>query len=189
MFQIILIILIITLLLALVWWNVTTRDIAYFDGLSMVELDPRFTRLTKGQKDDLSVDLKFPKDGARDGILLFMGNGTNDFQIVYVQDGKLIVNTKNSKPASFVLDPDIEANVKNQDWIRLVFTIPDEFKDDMIYFGGAPINQIPKNTLKFAGQSKIIPFPDKNLKACTNRCYLNDINLSEQFQRIGLKSD
>ena len=145
------------------------RDIAYFDGLSMVELDPRFTRLTKGQKDhDLSVDLKFPKDGARDGILLFMaGNGTNDFQIVYVQDGKLIVNTKNSKPASFVLDPDIEANVKNQDWIRLVFTIPDEFKDDMIYFGGAPINQIPKNTLKFA----------------------NDINLSEQFQRIGLKSD
>ena len=70
----------------------------------MVELDPRFTRLTKGQKDDLSVDLKFPKDGARDGILLFMaGNGTNDFQIVYVQDGKLIVNTKNSKPASFVL--------------------------------------------------------------------------------------
>ena len=98
MFQIILIILIITLLLALVWWNVTTRDIAYFDGLSMVELDPRFTRLTKGQKDDLSVDLKFPKDGARDGILLFMaGNGTNDFQIVYVQDGKLIVQEQQAR--------------------------------------------------------------------------------------------
>ena len=140
---------IIITLLALVWWNAVSGNIAYFDGTNTFQIPgPLFT---KGQKDELAIALKFPKDGARNGIVLFMRAGAN-FQIIYVQDGKLIINTNNNQEQSLIIG-DLEANVKSQEWSRFGFTIIDEFKDTPIYFGGAPIEQIPVNTLMFEGQS------------------------------------
>ena len=176
----ILCVLIIITLLALVWWNAVSGNIAYFDGTNTFQIPgPLFT---KGQKDELAIALKFPKDGARNGIVLFMRAGAN-FQIIYVQDGKLIINTNNNQDLSL-----LGANVKSQEWSRFGFTIIDAFKDTPIYFGGAPIEQIPVNTLMFEGQSAVIQFPKSGLKACTNYCYLNNVNLSAMFQQQGLRT-
>lgn len=181
----ILTVLIIITLLALVWWNAISGNVAYFDGTNTFQIPgPLFT---KGQKDELAIALKFPKDGARNGIVLFMRAGAN-FQIVYVQDGKLIINTNNNPDQSIIIGPNLEDNVKNQKWSRFGFTIGDEFKDTPVYFGGAPIEQIPVNTLMFEGQSAVIQFPKSGLKACTNYCYLNNVNLSTMFQQQGLRT-
>lgn len=184
-FKIPVLILIITLL-ALIWWNAITGNIAYFDGSTTIQIPgPLFT---KGQKDELSIALKFPKDGVRNGIVLFM-RGANNFQIVYVQDGRLIINTNNDEAQSLIMMPDLEANVKNQKWLRFGFTIEDQFKDTPIYFGGAPIEQIPVNALTFDGQSSVVQFPKSGLMACTNYCYLNNVvNLSSMFQQQGLRT-
>ena len=184
----ILTILVIITLLAVVWWNAITGNIAYFDGSTTIQIPgPLFT---KGQEDELSIALKFPKDGVRNGIVLFMqgAGGANNFQIVYVQDGKLIINTGNDEARSLIMVQDLEANVKKQDWLRFGFTIGDEFKDTPIYFGGAPIQQIPVNTLMYDGQSSVIQFPKSGLMACTNYCYLNGVNLSDMFQKQGLRT-
>lgn len=181
----ILTVLIIITLLALVWWNAITGNIAYFDGTTTIQIpNPLFT---KGQRDELNIALKFPKDGARNGIVLFMRAGAN-FQIVYIQDGKLIINTNNNQDQSLIIGPDLEANVKSQYWSRFDFTVEDQFKDTPIYFGGAPIEQIPVNTLIFDGQPGVIQFPKNGLKACTNYCYLNNVNLSTMFQQQGLRT-
>jgi hypothetical protein len=178
-------VLIIIALLALVWWNAISGNIAYFDGTTTFQIpDPLFTR---GQNDELAVALKFPKDGAKNGIVLFMRAGAN-FQIVYVQAGKLIINTNNNQDQSLIIDPDLDANAKIQKWTRFGFTIIDEFKDTPIYFGGAPIDQIPVNTLMFEGQSAVIQFPKSGLNACTNHCYLNNVNLSALFQQHSLRT-
>jgi hypothetical protein len=181
----ILTILVIITLLAVVWWNVNTVNVAYFDGSTTIQIPSSL--FTKGQKDELSFALKFPKDGVRNGIVLFMrgaGVNVNNFQIVYVQDGKLIINTGNDENKSLVKQTDLKAN----DWLRFGFTIGDEFKDTPIYFGGAPIQQIPVNKLVFDGQSGVIQFPKSGLMACTNYCYLNDVNLSAMFQKQGLRT-
>jgi hypothetical protein len=180
-----LIVLIIIALLALVWWNTSTKNIAYFDGNTTFQIpSPLFT---KGRQDRLDIALKFPKDGAKNGIMLFMRAG-NNFQIVYVQDNKLIVNNNNDETQSVIIGPDLEANVKSQKWVIFEFLIRDEFKDTPIYFGGAPSDQIPINTLVFEGQSATIQFPKSGLKACTNYCYLNNVNLSTMFQKQGLRT-
>lgn len=181
----ILTILIIVTVLALIWWYAITGNIAYFDGSTTIQIPNSL--LTKGQDDELSVALMFPKDGVRNGIVLFMQAG-NNFQIVYVQDGKLIVNTNNEETLSLIMNPDLEANVKKQNWLRFGFTIGDEFKDTPIYFGGAPIQQIPINKLMYDGQSSVIQFPKSGLMACTNYCYLNSVNLSAMFQKQGLRT-
>lgn len=179
-------VLIIITLLALVWWNAITGNIAYFDGTTTIQIpSPLFT---KGQKDEISFALKFPKDGVRNGIVLFMRAGVNDFQIVYVQNGKLIINTNNDEAQSIIMAPDLEDNVKSQEWIQFGCTIGDQFKDTPIYFGGAPTEQIPVNTLTFDGQSGVIQFPKSGLMACTNYCYLNNVNLSTMFQQQGLRT-
>lgn len=181
----ILCVLIIVTLLALVWWNAISGNIAYFDGTNIFQIPgPLFT---KGQKDELTITLKFPKDGARNGIVLFM-RAEDNFQIVYVQDGKLIINTNNNQDLSLIIGPDLEANVRSQEWSRFGFTIEDQFKNTPIYFGGAPIEQIPVNALMFEGQSAVIQFPKNGLKACTNYCYLNNVNLSAMFQQQGLRT-
>lgn len=173
----ILTVLIIITLLALVWWNVISGNVAYFNGTNTFQIPgPLFT---KGQKDELSIALKFP----RNGIVLFMRAGAN-FQIVYVQDGKLIINTNNN-PDQSIIGPNLE---DTQKWRRFGFTIGDEFKDTPVYFGGAPIEQIPVNTLMFEGQSAVIQFPKSGLKACTKDCYLNNVNLSTMFQQQGLRT-
>lgn len=181
----ILTVLIIITLLALVWWNVISGNVACFNGTNTFQIPgPLFT---KGQKDELSIALKFPRDGSRNGIVLFMRAGAN-FQIVYVQDGKLIINTNNNPEQSIIIGPNLEDTVKSQKWRRFGFTIGDEFKDTPVYFGGAPIEQIPVNTLMFEGQSAVIQFPKSGLKACTNDCYLNNVNLSTMFQQQGLRT-
>lgn len=181
----IIIILVIIALLAIVWWNAINGNVAYFDGSTTIQIPgPLFT---KGQEDELSIALKFPKDGARNGILLFMRAGDN-FQIVYVQDDKLIVNNNNNEVRSLIMIPDLAVNVKKQDWLRFGFTIDDEFKDAPIYFGGAPTSQIPANTLVYNGQSSVIQFPRSGLMVCTNYCYLNSVNISAMFQKQGLRT-
>jgi len=179
----ILVILFVITILVLIWWKTTTRDIAYFDGKTIFQIpNPLFT---KGQDDEISIALKLPKDGVRNGIVLFMSGTDNNFQIVYIQDGKLIINTNND--SIYIMIPDLETYVKSQFWLRLSFTIMDQFKSTPIYFGGAPIEQIPINTLSFDDQP--IPFPNSGLMACTNYCYLNnDVNISTMFQQHGLRT-
>ena len=179
-FKITIILFIITLL-AVAWYKTFSANVAYFYGSTKIQIpSPLFT---KGQKDNLSVAINFPKSGARNGVVLFMkGSGANNFQIVYIQDGKLIINTNNNKDQSLIMVPDLEDNVKKQSWLRVEFIINDQFENVPIYFGGAPIEQIPVNTLMFDGQSSVIQFPRSGLVARTNYMYLNDINLGNIFQ-------
>lgn len=179
----ILIILSIINLLAIIWWNASTGNIAYFDGTNTIQIPNPF--FTKGKVDTLSIAILFPKDGARDGIILFMGD-SNLFKIVYVQDGKIIINTNNDPDQSLILTSDLDIHGKNRQWMRFGFTINDEFKHGQIYFGGAPEDQIPDNHLMIEGS--IVPFPKDGLMACTNHCYLNDTNISDTFQKQGLRT-
>lgn len=180
-------ILIIITLLALVWWSAVTGNIAYFDGKMTIQIPgPLFT---KGRKDELSIALMLPKEGVRNGIVLLMrGAGSNNFQIVYIQDGKLIINTNNDAPQSLIMSSDLESHAEGQEWLRFGLDVADEYKDTPVYFGGAPIEQIPVNTLMFNGQSSVIQFPESGLLACTNNCYLNNVNLSAMFQKEGLRA-
>lgn len=166
----------IVVVLVLIWWKGASGNVAYFDGVNTFQIPD--VLFNKDQKDELNVSLRFPKDGVKNGIVLFMRAGAN-FKIVYVQDGKLVVNYNNDQDKSLVFGPDLEAKSKSQEWVRFVFDIEDEFKDTPVYFGGAPINKIPTNMLILEGQTSAVPFPENGLKAYTNYFYLNDFNLLE----------
>lgn len=163
----------------LLWWNDrVSGNLAYFDGASLFQIPaPLFT---KGQRDTLSFVLKFPAASAANGIVLFMRAG-DKFMIAYVQDGKLIVNNSNDQNLSVVTPLD-------QEWNAFALDIDDAFKDVPVYFGGAPSEQIPANTLVFEGQSGVVQFPTKSLEACTNDCYLNNVNLSAMFRNQGYRT-
>jgi hypothetical protein len=175
--KILLIVLILVAVLALIWWNNNVSgNIAYFDGTSTFQIPSSL--FTKGKLDELMFALK---SGAPNGIVLFMRAG-DKFMIAYVQDGKLIVNNSNDQNTSGIMDS------LNQEWNMFAFAIDDAFKDVPIYFGGALADQIPVNTLVFEGQSDVIPFPTSNLKACTNDCFLNNVNLSAMFRKQGYRT-
>jgi len=176
LFKVLTIFVIVTLL-AVLWWHITTGNIVYFTGSTMIQIpNPLFTT---GRKDELSIALKFPI--VRNGIVLFMRRADN-FQIVYIHDGELVVNNNNDATRSLIMTSDL----KKHGWLRFGFTIGEEFKDTPVYFGGAPIEQIPINTLMYDG--RVIQFPRTRLMACTNNCYLNSVNLSELFQKRGLRT-
>ena len=175
--KILLIVLIIVAVLLLIWWNNNKANIAYFDGASIFQIPaPLFT---KGQQDMLSFVLK---SGVQNGIVLFMRAG-DKFMIAYVQDGKLLINNNNDQNLSLVF-----ASL-DQEWNTFSLPIDDVFKDVPVYFGGAPVaDQVPVNTLVFEGQTDVIQFPTANLKACTNDCYLNNVNLSALIQKQGYRT-
>jgi hypothetical protein len=169
-------------MLTLLWWNTVMGNIAYFDGTTMIQIPNNL--FSKGRTNKLSFALKFPDGNVRDGIVLFIsGVGDDNFYIVYVQDGKLILNTKNNKLQSIVVDTNLETI---QNWRYFEFRIDDEFKDVPIYFGGAPTEHLPVNVLVFneADQTNAIPFPTNGLMASINNCYLNDVNISTMFRKV-----
>ncbi len=186
MWKIVVIVIILTLL-SLVWWNAINGNIAYLDGVTTLQIpSPLFTA---NQKDELSLAIKFPKDGVRDGILLLLkGSNPNDFQIFYIQNGNLILNTGNDPNKSLIIHSNLEAS--KEKWLRFGFTLEDSLKSFPVYFGGAPIEDIPTNTVVFedADQISVVPFPTSGITACTNYVYLNNFNLSDLFRKQGLRT-
>jgi hypothetical protein len=177
------IILIIIILFVYVLWKATSSDMAYFDGTTIFQIpSPLFT---KGVINEISIALKFPNNDIRDGVVLFMRQN-DDFQIVYIQDGKLIVNTNNDTSQSLIMIPDLD-KINKKEWVRFGIVVMDQFKNAPVYFGGAPNTEIPTNTLIHGNQAEAVQFPTIGLMACTNYCYMNDTNLSKLFQKQGIK--
>lgn len=178
---VIIIVLIITLFV-LYWWtsiNNYADNIARFDGSTAIEIP-----VVPGvdQQYELKFDLKYPKEGVSDGIVLFTIE-EDKFQIVYIQGGKLFLNTNNDKLISHIVDENLDEKVKSQVWTTYVIPILNEFKDPPIFFGGAPDSLIPDNNVLYDGQTTIVQFPKTGLNACTNNCSLNNVNISTIFRQ------
>ena len=169
-------------LFALYWWtsiNTFAENIARFDGSGAIKI-PVIPSID--QQYDLRFDLKYPKEGVSDGIVLFTIEG-DKFQIVYIQGGKLLMNNNNDKLTSQIVDGNLDEKVKSQVWTTYVIPIMNEFKDSDVFFGGAPSSLIPINKISFGGQTNVVQFPQTGLKACTNNCSLNNVNISAIFQK------
>jgi hypothetical protein len=177
------VIIFILIIMLLLIWKYTSS--IYFNGTDIVQIPNSF--LTKGQKDEISFVIQFPKDGVKDGIILLIrGSKPNNFLIAYIQDNNLIFNVNNEPSRSLIFIKDLNRYVEKES--RFSIPIYDEFKDFPIYFGGAPNGLIPLNSLTYqaAGEIDIIQFPRRGLVGCVKSYLNNKINLNKLFQKQGL---
>ena len=168
-------ILVIVALISLIWWNMSTKNSLYFDGETVVQIPKPLFIANKNQ--ELSFSLRFA-NVINDGFILLMKSG-DDFQIIYVQNGKVILNSNNDQLV--ILKDDIKSNR----WTTFSISIPNKFKGGDVYFGANPLKNIPVNNLS-VDESPIVQFPTSGLIACTSDCYLDDVNLSTLFKNEGI---
>jgi hypothetical protein len=135
-----------------------------------------------GEENTLSVYVRFPKNAS--GILAFAKNSRKEFQIVYVKDGTLILNTNNDPGRSLVLFGKSEKNY----WRRFEVSVADFLKDAPLYIGGTPKTYlVPENRVAIGNSNVVEPFPVNGLIGCARVVVNGKTDLTKHFLKLGLK--
>jgi hypothetical protein len=129
---------------------------------------------------EIGINVRFPK-GAN-GILMFAKNSKEEFQILYVKDGAVILNTNNDSAGSLVLFGKSEKNY----WRRFGITLLDSLKTSPVFIGGGA-SILPDNLLALPGTSVAEPFPANGLVGCVKVVVNGKSDLTEEFLKRELK--
>jgi hypothetical protein len=124
---------------------------------------------------ELSINVRFPNDA--NGIIMFAKNPKGEFQILYVRDGSVFMNTNNDPDKSLLLFGKSKKNY----WRRFEVPLLDSLVTSPVFIGGFE-GGLPNNT--------VVPqhsFPTNGLVCCINIVVNGKSDVTKDFLKRGLK--